>query len=62
MRDYTKRETYNYVLPENLIAQTPLERRDFSKMLVFDGKGKRLARKLTLKVAGATFLTSIFMI
>ena len=41
MRDYTKKETYNYYLPENLIAQTPLEKRDCSKMLVFNGKRQK---------------------
>lgn len=38
MKDYTLTSTYDYFLPENLIAQTPVEPRDFSKMLVFDGK------------------------
>lgn len=49
MRDYTKRETYNYVLPENLIAQTPLERRDFSKMLVFDGKRQKVGEEIDIE-------------
>lgn len=38
MRDYTLTSTYDYFLPENLIAQTPAEPRDSSRMLVFDGK------------------------
>lgn len=38
MRDYTLTSTYDYFLPENLIAQTPVEPRDSSKMLVFDGE------------------------
>lgn len=38
MRDYTLTSTYDYFLPENLIAQTPAEPRDYSRMLVFDGK------------------------
>lgn len=36
--NYTLKSTYNYFLPEELIAQTPLEPRDSSKMLVFSGK------------------------
>ncbi len=38
MKDYTLKSTYYYDLPEELIAQTPLEKRDESRMLVFDGK------------------------
>lgn len=36
--DYTRLSTYDYHLPENLIAQTPLEKRDESRMLVFNRK------------------------
>lgn len=36
--DYTKKSTYNYNLPEELIAQVPLEKRDNSKMLVYNKK------------------------
>ncbi len=36
MTDFTKLSTYDYYLPENLIAQTPLEKRDESKLLVFN--------------------------
>ena len=36
--DYTLKSTYNYFLPEELIAQTPLEPRDSTRMLVFSGK------------------------
>lgn len=38
MENYTLKSTYNYDLPEELIAQTPLEKRDSSRMLVFSGK------------------------
>ncbi|MFQ6724315.1 MAG: tRNA preQ1(34) S-adenosylmethionine ribosyltransferase-isomerase QueA [Clostridia bacterium] len=37
--DYTNVNTYDYFLPEELIAQTPVEPRDSSRMLVFDSKG-----------------------
>ena len=40
MIDYKKLSTYDYYLPENLIAQTPLEKRDESRLLVFDRKTK----------------------
>ena len=33
-----KVEDFNYDLPEELIAQTPLEKRDSSKLLVLDKK------------------------
>lgn len=36
MIDYTKRETYYYDLPHELIAQTPLSQRDSSRMIAFD--------------------------
>ena len=38
--NFTKLSTYDYHLPENLIAQTPLEKRDESRLLVFDRKTK----------------------
>ena len=37
---YTRLSSYDYNLPENLIAQTPLEKRDESRLLVFDRKTK----------------------
>lgn len=33
-----KVEDFNYNLPEELIAQTPLEKRDASRLLVLDKK------------------------
>ena len=33
-----KKSDFNFYLPENLIAQTPIERRDTSKLLVLDKK------------------------
>ena len=38
--NYKLLSTYDYHLPENLIAQTPLEKRDESRLLVFDRKTK----------------------
>ena len=43
--DYTKLSTYDYRLPEELIAQTPLEKRDESRLLVFDRKTKDISHK-----------------
>lgn len=45
MIDYKKLSTYDYYLPENLIAQTPLEKRDESKLLVFDRKSNEIFHK-----------------
>ena len=42
MINYKSLSTYDYHLPENLIAQTPLEKRDESKLLVFDRKTKEI--------------------
>ena len=38
MINYTNLNTYDYNLPEELIAQTPLEKRDNSRLLVFNRK------------------------
>ena len=40
MIDYKSLDTYDYHLLENLIAQTPLEKRDDSRLLIFDRKTK----------------------
>lgn len=45
MKDIYKKETYYYDLPENLIAQTPIEPRDQSRMLVYDRKSKTIEHK-----------------
>ena len=45
MTNYKLRSTYNYDLPEELIAQTPLEKRDFSRLLVFDKQSKEIEHK-----------------
>ena len=39
------KQTYNYFLPENLIAQTPLENRAESRMLCYDRKSKNIEHK-----------------
>ena len=46
MINYTSLETYNYDLPEELIAQTPVEPRDSSRLLVFDRKTKKISHKV----------------
>ena len=38
--NFTSLSTYDYHLPENLIAQTPLEKRDESRLLVFNRQNK----------------------
>ncbi|MBQ3213852.1 MAG: tRNA preQ1(34) S-adenosylmethionine ribosyltransferase-isomerase QueA [Clostridia bacterium] len=40
--DFTKKSTYFYNLPEELIAQTPLEKRDHSRLLCFDMDKKEI--------------------
>lgn len=42
MINYKSLSTYDYFLPENLIAQTPLEKRDESKLLVFDRSTQKI--------------------
>ena len=42
---YKLKSTYYYDLPEELIAQTPLEKRDFSRLLVFDRKTGEIKHK-----------------
>ena len=45
MIDYTNINSYDYELPEELIAQTPVEPRDSSRLLIFDKKTKALEHK-----------------
>lgn len=45
MKDYTNVNTYDYYLPEELIAQTPVEPRDSSRMLVFNRENKSIEHK-----------------
>lgn len=46
MIDYTKLSTYDYHLPEELIAQTPLIKRDESRLLVFNKDTKKIEHKI----------------
>ena len=39
------KSTYYYDLPENLIAQTPIEPRDASRLLIYDKKSKKIEHK-----------------
>ena len=43
--DFTKKSTYFYNLPEELIAQTPLKQRDSSRLLTFNKETKELNHK-----------------
>ena len=43
--NYTKKSTYNYYLPEELIAQSPANPRDSARLLVFDKKTKKMEHK-----------------
>ena len=45
MINYTNLNTYDYNLPEELIAQTPLEKRDNSRLLVFNRKTEQTEHK-----------------
>lgn len=45
MINYTNLNTYDYDLPEELIAQTPLDKRDNSRLLVFNRENKLLKHK-----------------
>ncbi len=45
MIDYTNVNTYDYDLPEELIAQTPVEPRDSSRMMIFNRTNKQIEHK-----------------
>ena len=46
MTEFTKKQTYNYYLPEELIAQTPAEPRDSSRLLVYNKNKKSVEHKI----------------
>lgn len=46
MIDYKNINTYDYDLPEELIAQTPVEPRDSSRLLIFDAKTKQMEHRI----------------
>ena len=45
MNDLTKTSSYYYDLPESLIAQTPIEPRDHSRLLVYNKSAKQIEHK-----------------
>ena len=45
MTEFTKKSTYYYDLPEELIAQSPVNPRDSARLLVFDKKKKKIQHK-----------------
>lgn len=45
MKDYTNVNTYDYFLPDELIAQTPVEPRDSSRLIVFDKSTSEIEHK-----------------
>jgi len=44
--DLLKTDAYDYYLPENLIAQFPVEPRDSARMLVYDRKNDEISHKI----------------
>lgn len=46
MTEFTKKSTYNYYLPEELIAQSPAEPRDSARLLVYDRNTKKIEHKI----------------
>ncbi len=46
MTEFTKRSTYNYYLPEELIAQEPAEPRDSARLLVYNRNTKKIEHKI----------------
>lgn len=45
-KDLLKKSSYFYNLPEELIAQTPIEPRDSSRLLVFNRREKKISHKI----------------
>lgn len=52
MINYKSLSTYDYHLPEELIAQTPLEKRDESRLLVFNRKTKDMLHRTFKDIKG----------
>ena len=46
MSDLLNKKTYDYYLPEELIAQTPVEPRDSARLLVYDRKTDKVEHKI----------------
>lgn len=46
MTEFTKKSTYNYYLPEELIAQSPANPRDSARLLVYDRQTKQIEHKV----------------
>lgn len=46
MTEFTKKSTYNYYLPEELIAQSPAEPRDMARLLIYNKKTKQIEHKV----------------
>ena len=46
MTEYTKKSTYYYNLPEELIAQSPAEPRDSARLLVYNKHEKKIEHKI----------------
>ena len=46
MKDYTNVNTYDYFLPEELIAQSPIEPRDSSRLLVYHRDNQSIEHKV----------------
>lgn len=46
MSEYTLKSTYNYDLPERLIAQYPANPRDSARLLVYDKTAKKMEHKI----------------
>ena len=47
--NYTNVNTYDYFLPEELIAQSPIEPRDASRLLVFNQQSKQIETYHSMK-------------
>ena len=46
MTEFTKKSTYNYYLPEELIAQEPANPRDSARLLVYNKQTKQMEHKV----------------